>query len=280
MKIAISAESTIDLPENLLKKYNIHTVPFGIFLGEELKLDGQISSTVIFDYVQRTGILPKTSAVNTGQYEEHFSSLLKEHDAIVHISLSSEMSSAFSNAKTVADEMKNVYVVDSRTLSTGIALLAIYASKLAEKGEDAKTIAEKIQERTPSVQASFVLKKLNYLYKGGRCSGLQLFGANLLNLRPQIKVIDGKMAPDKKYRGPMDKVIREYCEDTLKRYDDMDLEVGFVTYTTTSEDIVKMAVQLMKESGFKDVFVTTAGGTISSHCGEDTLGILFMTNKK
>ena len=174
MKIAISAESTIDMPKEMLEEYNINTIPFTILLGENAKLDGQFDPKEIFEYVLINKTLPKTSAVNEFQFSEYFNSLLKEYDGIIHISLSSEMSSAYSNACKVASELENVYVIDSRSLSTGIALQAIYASKLVNEGREISEIVNKIKARIPYTQASFVLSRLDYLYKGGRCNAIQL----------------------------------------------------------------------------------------------------------
>jgi DegV family protein with EDD domain len=279
MKIAISAESTIDMPKDLLEKYDIHTVPFTILLGDVAKLDGEISTQEIFDFVEITKNLPKTSAVNEEQFKEHFASLLKDYEAVIHFSLSSEMSSAYSNAVRASENFKNVYVIDSRSLSTGIALQAIYAQKLAKLGLKPEDIVEKSKARIPYVQASFVLKKLNYLHKGGRCSSLALFGANLLGLKPQIIVKDGKMGSYHKYRGPMPKVVKDYCEDTLKEFNNPDLDVAFITYSSATEEMIQVAYDALKNTGFKTIYKTTAGGTVSSHCGENTLGILYVNHR-
>ena len=278
MKVAVSAESTIDLTKELIEKFDFKIVPFQIFLGDDNRLDGEVSCDEIINFVDKNKILPKTGAVNETQYTEHFSKLLKEYDAIVHFSLSSELSSAYSNAVKVAEKMKNVFVVDTRSLSTGIALLAIYAKELADKGLDAKSIYEKVMKRVPYVQASFELKRLDYLYKGGRCSAIVYFGANLLKIRPQIIVKDGKMIPGKKYRGSFEHVVKSYCADTLEQFDNPDLKHGFMTYTTASPDIIKAAVDSLKERGFENVYVTRAGGTITSHCGENCLGILYIND--
>lgn len=278
MKIAISTESTVDLPKELLEKYHISTIPYTIILGDKEFKDGEILPEKIFEFVDNTKILPKTSAINSEQYEEYFKNLLKDHDAVVHICLSGEITSACKNAEMVAEKLKNVYVVDSKSLSTGIALLAIYASTLVDKGENAKSVFEKVKARVPSVQASFVLKKLEYLYKGGRCSALSYFGANLLQIRPQIILKDGKMGSYKKYRGNMDKVVANYCKDVLEEFNNPDLSIGFVTYTTASDKMVEEAKQSLVERGFKTIYCTKAGATISSHCGENTLGILYIND--
>ena len=281
MKIAISAETTIDMPKELLEKYNIHTTPFTILLGEDVRLDGDLKSDEIFEFVQKTKVLPKTSAINEFQYTEHFGKLLENYDAVVHIALSSEISSACSNAKAAASKMQNIYVVDSRSLSTGIALLAIYASKLASNGKIAAAeIAKLVADRTPFVQASFIVERLDYLHKGGRCSSIALLGANLLKIRPQIVVKDGKMQSAKKYRGNIDKVIEDYSKDVIEQFNNPDLSVAFVTYTTATEGMVSAAKKALESKGFKEIYETRAGATISSHCGEHTLGILYINDGK
>ena len=278
MKIAISAESTVDLPKELLKEYDIHTIPYTIIMNGQEYFDGEIAPEEIFSKVEETKELPKTSAINATQYEEYFTSLLKDYDAVVHFALSSEISSSCKNAVLASEKLENVYVCDSKSLSTGIALLAIYARKLANDGFSAKEVYEKTNARVPYVQASFVLKKLEYLYKGGRCSALSYFGANLLHIRPQIIFKNGKMGPYKKYRGNMDKVVKNYCKDTLEEFNTPDLSVGFVTYTTATPEMIKEAKQSLLDKGFKTIYETKAGATISSHCGENTLGILYIND--
>lgn len=276
MKIAISAESTIDLPKEILNKYNIQTTPFTILLGEETVLDGEVPTEVIFDYVEKSKVLPKTSAVNQYQYEEHFAKILQNADAIIHYSLSSDMSSACANAINASKKFENVYVVDTRTLSTGIALLAIKASKMAQNGISVEEIVKQTTEDTSRVQANFIINKLDYLKKGGRCSSLALLGANLLKIRPQIVVKDGKMVSGKKYRGDFNVVVRNYCDDILKEFPHYDNSLAFVTYTTASDEAVNYADTALKNAGFKEIYHTRAGGTIASHCGPTTLGILFI----
>ena len=276
MKIAITAESTIDLPRELLDKYDIKTLPFSVILGDNEYKDGAITSADIFKFVEENKILPKTSAINEAQYTEFFESVLKDYDAIVHFCLSSQISSACNNAKLAANGMKNVYVVDTKSLSTGIALLAIYARELADGGITAEEIAKQCEERTKDVQASFVVKKLDYLHKGGRCSSVALLGANLLSIRPEIVLKDGKMISAKKYLGKMEKVIEKYCKDVLAENPNPDKKYAFVTYTTATEEMSAIAKNALKSAGFETIYETAAGATITSHCGENTLGILFL----
>ena len=278
MKIAISAETTIDLTKELLNEYDIRVVPFNVQLGDKETLDGEITIDEIIAFVNEKNILPKTSAINEFRYNEHFEQLLKEYDAVVHFSLSSELSMACSNAIKASKNFKNVFVIDTKSLSTGIALLAIYGRELALAGYAAKDIYEKCLQRIDYVQASFELNRLDYLHKGGRCSGLALFGANLLKIRPQILVSNGKMIPGKKYRGNFAHVVKNYCQDVLETYNTPDLSKAFVTYTTASDEIIATAKNYLKERGFEKIYVTRAGATIASHCGEDTLGILYLND--
>lgn len=278
MKICISAESTIDLPREILDEFGIQTVPFTITLGDKNGLDGVTTPEEIFDYVDRTGVLPKTSAVNMGQFDEYFRKLLKDYDEVIHFSLSSELSSAYQNAVNAAKEIGHVYVVDSRSLSTGIALLAIYASKLVKENLTAEEIVKKVSERIPHDQASFVLATVDYLHKGGRCSTLAKNLATWFRFRPQIIVSDGKMGPGKKYIGKQVQCVESYCKDTLETFNNPDLEIGFVTHSNATPDMVEAAKQAMINRGFMRVIETKAGATISSHCGPKCLGILYIND--
>jgi len=276
MKIAISAESTADLTKELMKEYDIHTVPFQVLLGENEYKDGEIAPTDIFEYVKKNKILPKTSAINEMGYAEYFSGLLKGYDAVVHITLSSGLSSSYSNAEKASKNIDNVYVIDSKSLSTGIGLLVLYASKLAREGKSAEEIYSLTLEQVNKVQASFVIDKLDYLYKGGRCSALSLFGANLLSIHPQIVLSEGKMKVHRKYRGKMEKVVTNYCADTIDEFADANLDMAFITYTTATDEMISIARTALESKGFRNIYETKAGATISSHCGENTLGILYL----
>ena len=279
MKIAISSESTIDLPKEVLERYDIRTVPFDILLGDENFTDGEKTNEEIFATVDATGILPKTTAVNDYRYTEHFESLLKEYDAIIHIGISSGISSAVTNATRVALGMKNVYVIDSLSLTTGIALLAIYARTLTQTISDPKVIVEKVTERLGSLQVSFIVERLDYLFKGGRCSSLALLGANLLKIRPSIIVQkDGKMVSYKKYRGKMPMCVEKYVLETLSDFPTPDLSLAFITYSTASDEMINSAYECLKNAGFKEIIQTRTGATVSSHCGANTLGVIYFND--
>lgn len=278
MKIVISAESTCDLPKEVIEENNISIIPYSVILGNDVVTDSAEVPSKIFEYVQKTKVLPKTSAINEQTYTEYFENLLKENDAVIHICLSSGLSCSCSNAEKAASHFDNVYVVDSLSLSSGIGLLVLYAKKLANQNEEPETIAHKLRDRVPYVQASFVVDKLDYLYKGGRCNALALFGANLLKIHPQILVTNGTMKPAKKYRGKMDKVIEKYCEDTVAEFNTPDKSVAFITYTTATPEMITVAKNTLKNAGFEKIYESVAGGTITSHCGENVLGILYIND--
>ena len=278
MKIAISTESTNDLSQGLIAKHDIKVIPFQITLGDDAFKDGELPVEELFDKVEETGVLPKTTALNSFEYTEYFEELLKEYDAVVHIALSSGLSSSCGNAFAAANNLKNVYIVDSKNLSTGIGLSVLYAKELANQGVAPEEIQAKVQERTAAVQASFIVERLDYLYKGGRCSAMARFGANLLKIRPRIVVKDGKMGSDKKYRGPMGKVIAKYCEELFEEFSTPDLETVFITYTTATPEMIEAAEIACKNAGFKNIYRTFAGGTIASHCGANTLGVLYFND--
>ena len=278
MKIAISVESTADLSKELYEQYHIHFIPFTVNLGERMGKDGDITPDDIYAFVDDTGVLPKTSAINVFEYDEYFKGLLEKYDAIIHLSLSEKISSAYNNACASAYKLKNVYVIDSKSLSTGIALLAIYASKLVDKGLPLEEIVQRVNRRIPFVEASFVVNSLNYLHKGGRCTGLQRFGALLLRLKPQIVLKDGAMVPGKKYRGKSNSVVEEYCRDTLTQFTNPDKSIVFVTHSSASEEMVNTCKEWLKEYGFNNILETVAGATITSHCGPKTIGILFIND--
>lgn len=278
MKIAISAESSIDLNQETLKRYDIRVVPFSILLGNESGYDGEITPEQIIDYVAKTKNLPKTGAVNVYAFEEHFKNLLNDYDAVIHFSLSGEVSSAYQNAKNAAANLKNVFVLDTRAISTGIALLAIYARELADGGAQPQEIIEKCKSRSDNILATTIIARLDYLYKGGRCNALQLFGANLLKLRVQIIVKNGKLVPSKKYRGNMDACVEKFVADVLETHNSPDLARAFITSTTATEKQTEIAKNLLLKRGFKEVIITKASATVTSHVGENAIGIIYLND--
>lgn len=279
MKIAISAETTVDLQKDLLDFYSISTVPYTLIFGEKAQFDGIVVGEDLFKYTEETGKLAKTSCVNLAQFQAHFKKLLADSDYVIHFSLSSDMSASYSNAVNAANELGGkVAVIDSRTLSTGIALQCIYAKKLVDAGYPFEDVVKMVKERVPFTQASFGCEAVNYLYKGGRCSAMAALGANILHIRPQIIVKDGKMISGKKFRGPMEKWVMDYVETTLQEFDHPDYDEVFITYSSAPDDVVDKVRERLKQAGFKHIMNTYASGTVSCHCGPHTLGILYFND--
>lgn len=275
--VRISADSTCDLSSELLTRYDITLVPLYVQLGEASLRDGvNVDEQTIFDYVAKTGNLPKTSAPTVADYLESFKKVQQPGQEVVHVSLGSKFSSSYQNACIAAKELEGVYVVDSCNLSTGHGHVLVQAAIMAEHGLNGAEILEKCNQITPKVRASFVVDRLDYLYKGGRCSGVAALGANLLKLKPCIEVIDGEMKVGKKYRGNFDKVLLNYTQDKLSGRQIRKDRV-FVTHTECAPEVVKAVVNKVKDLyHFDELHDTLAGSTITSHCGPNTLGVLYI----
>ena len=276
--IRVTCDSTCDLTAALYEAYRAQPIPLGVSLGDDFRRDGvNIKPQDIYDYAAATGSLPKTSAISVGEYEELFRSLTAQGDSVIHINLSSELSSSHQNACLAAQMVGNVYVVDSRNLSSGSGHLVLMARELADQGKSPQEIVAALEAARDKLDVSFVLQTLEYLHMGGRCSGVAAFGANLMKLRPEIEVIGGKMQVGRKYRGTMEKTILAYIRGRLEGRTDIDCGRIFITHSGVPQDIEDKAVALVKElQPFREVLVTSAGCTISSHCGPNCLGVLFL----
>lgn len=276
--IIISSDSTCDLSRELVDRYQIRIQPMGVSLGDKIYRDGvDIGPDQIYAHHGKTGELPKTSAINVDEATKYFEQLTGDGSAVIHFTISSSMSSTYNNARVAAQEFEDVYVVDGRNLSTGNGLLVLAAAEMARGGMEAKEIAEKVSGLAAYVDASFVVDDLEYLVKGGRCSAAAAFGANLLQLKPCIYVKNGRMGVGKKYRGKYEKTLLAYVSDRLADADDICLDRVFVTHAGCDPKIVESVAQAVKTTlPFKEVLVTRAGCTISSHCGANTLGVLFI----
>ncbi len=276
--IVITCDSTTDLSPELRERYNITVMPLRISLGDTLYTDGvDITPDDIYEFNKKTGELPKTTATNLGDCIDFFKPFVDEGKTIIHFTISSSMSSTYNNACMAAEEIGNVYIIDTKNLSTGGGLLVISAAEMLNQGLPAEEIVEKTNTLVNKVDASFVIDKLDYLHKGGRCSAVAMLGANLLKLKPCIQVKDGKMDVAKKYRGKYGEVLKQYVTDKISDYSDIDLDRVFVTHAGCDQEIVNDIVEQVKAAApFKEVFLTRTGCTIFSHCGPDTLGVLFI----
>ena len=278
LNTVITSDSTTDLSRELRERYNVSVMPLKITLGDKIYTDGvDITPDDIYAHHDKTGELPKTSATNVGDCLEFFKPFTDAGKTVIHFTISSEMSSTYNNACLAAEELGNVYVIDTKNLSTGGGLLVVAAAEMLNSGLSAKETVEKTRALVPCVDASFVIDSLEYLYKGGRCSALAMFGANLLKLKPCIQVKDGKMDVAKKYRGKFSEVLKQYVKDKISDYSNIELDRVFITHAGCDPELVNEIVELVrKEVPFKEVFMTRAGCTVSSHCGANTLGVLFI----
>ena len=280
MKIKILSDSTCDLSSEILKKFDITLMPLTVIKDDKAYQDNvTITPAEIFAHVAAGGALCSTTAVSIGEYQDFFAPFAKEYEGVVHINLGSGFSSSHQNACLAAEEFDNVIAIDSQNLSTGQGLVVLKACQLAQTAESLEALKEELDAFTAKVEASFLVDKLDYLVKGGRCSSAAALGANLLNLKPCIEVRNGKMGVAKKYRGKYNKCLANYVKDHLDGREDLDYSMPiFITQTKVSDECyadVKEAVAAYG-SQFATLYETIAGCTISCHCGPGTLGILYV----
>lgn len=276
--VIITCDSTCDLSDELISRYNIKVLPLTILLGEESFFDGEnFTPQDMYDRYRKDGTLPKTSAPSLQRFIEFFSQFTGQGYDIVHIDISSELSSTYSTAAIAAEEFDGVYTVDSRMLSTGVGLLVLEGAKLRDEGLDAKSISEDLTALTSKVDTSFVLDTLEFMWKGGRCSGVAALGANLLKLKPALEMSEGKLQVYKKYRGSIVSVYKQYIKERL---DGKSVRPAHVFITESGEVapevIADLEAYIRSLIDVDEIHHTLAGCTVSSHCGPKTLGILFI----
>ena len=280
-KVSIISDSTCDLSKELLEKYDITVFPLHIHLGEKEYADGiDITPEEIYQWSEETKETPKTSALSLFDAKEYIKKALEKSEEVIVFCISEQMSSCCSVMHMAAVEMEvedKVFVVDSMNLSTGIGLQILEAAELAETGMGAGEIVEKIKEIQPKVRSSFVVDSLTFLHRGGRCSGVAALAGNTLKLHPCIFVINGKMQAGKKYRGKMDKVILNYVEDLKAELLTAKKEHVFITHSGCEDSLIETIKKELEELNyFENIYVTRAGGVITSHCGPGTLGVLYI----
>ena len=277
-KVIIISDTTSDLSDELVNRFDIKLVPLYITMGDSTYKDRfEIAPDDIYSNYDKTGQLPKTSAGSVEDHRQMIEKYIGECSGIVYFSISSKMSCNFNNARLAAEEYENVYVVDSENLSTGVGLSVLRAAEMAAEGHTAEEIYNEIEKVKKRVDASFVVESLEYLKKGGRCSSVAALGANLLKLRPCIVVRNGEMSVSKKYRGNMKTVLVQYAEDMLSDLDSIEDGRIFITHAGCDKENIDAVYDLVKSKNkFKEIFITRAGCTVSSHCGYGTLGVLFI----
>lgn len=278
MRVKIISDSTCDLSADLIQKYDIGIVPLIVMKDNQEYLDGiTITPADIFAHVAAGGSLCSTAARGVAVYQEMFAKYAKDYDGVLHVNIGSDFSSSYQNACIAAEDFDNVRVIDSKNLSTGQGLVVLKACDLAGTAADMDELKAQLDDFTSRVEASFVLDRLEYMVKGGRCSGAAALGANLLSLKPCIEVKDGKMVVVKKYRGHIDKCMASYVKDRLAGRDELDYDRIFITRTDVAKESLEAVRSGVAQYGnFGNVYETVAGCTISCHCGPGTMGILFV----
>ena len=278
--IVLCADSTCDLSPELVEKYQVHILPMHVNLEENSYLDGvDINPDAIYDYYREHKVLPKTAALNMDEFMDFVKPFIDAGNDVICITLGSSLSTTYNNARLAAMEIDGLYAIDSNNLSTGFGHVVMAAGDRIAAGMPVEQIVEEVQAITQKVEASFIVDNLEFLHKGGRCSAVAMLGANVLKLKPCIEVSNegGKMGVSKKYRGTLERVLEEYVADRLNGRDDIVQDRIFITHSGISEErieVVRAAIE--KHMHFDEIYVTRAGCTISSHCGPNTLGILFV----
>lgn len=280
MKVKITSDSTCDLSEELLKENGISLFPLAVILGEKTFRDGvDIVPQDIFDYVAANNVLPKTAAGSSEEYATFFSENLKGYDALIHFNISAKASSSYSAACIAAEEFGGkVYVVDTKALSTGQGLLVMKACDLLKEGLSAEDTVKRINDLCPLVNTSFVPDALDYLHKGGRCSLAAMIGAKVLKLHPMIiEDKEGQLVAKKKYMGSIERCIKSYIEELREEFPVYDKTRCFITHSSADKQLVDLAKKMVGEMfSFDQVIETVAGSIVTSHCGRNTLGVLFI----
>ena len=276
--VIITADSTCDLSPELRSRFQIQVIPLTITLGETTFLDGEsFTPADMYARYREDGTLPKTSAPSVQSFLDFFRPFVEQGFEVIHLDISSELSGSFNAARLAASELSGVYVIDSMMLSTGVGLLAIEAAECRDRGMSAFDIAVHLSDLRSKVSTSFVLDTLEFMWKGGRCTGVTAFGANLLKIRPGLKMRNGKLEVCKKYRGNINHVYQQYITERLSG---KKVRPGHVFLTESGEvdpAVLKDLEVLVKQlTGCKEIHHTVAGCTVSSHCGPKTLGVLFI----
>lgn len=277
-QVVITADSTADIPPELLERFDIHIIPLTIHLGEESFLDGEgFTPEDMYARYHEDGILPKTAAPSVQAFTDFFTSFLKEGAQIVHLDISAELSNAYNAARIAASELDGVYVVDTRSLCCGIALLAVEGAECRDRGMSAPEIAAHLNALREKVSTTFVLDTLTYMWKGGRCSGVSALGANLLNIKPALEMRDGKLMIYKKFRGQRQVVYRKYLTEQLLGKKLLTGHVFFVNSGEIEPEVLDEMEEVIRGlAGGREIHRAIAGCTISSHCGPGTLAVFYI----
>lgn len=277
--VKIFSDSTSDLPQGWKETYDIGIIPLYVVFEDATYRDGvDITPEEVYRRVAAQGTLPKTAAPSPADFMAAFEPVIRSGGDVVYISLSSALSSTYQNALLAAAEFPEgrVHVVDSETLCGGIALLVMKAARAAARGQSAPEIAAMVKECRSQVQTEFVVDTLDYLYMGGRCSGMQNFIGSLLKIRPVLRLIDGAIVPVSKIRGKKEKAVEQMLHHALEHAITIDKELIIVAHTLAEEDAKYLEKALREQTGSGEIAIIDAGCVIGSHCGPGTVGLMYM----
>ena len=275
--VIITTDSVCDMPKELLERYQVRMIPLTISEGDHSYKDGvDFTPDDIYELYDSQHLLPKTSAISPQEFIDFFTPLTQDGSEVVHIDISSACSATYQNACMAASELDGVFPVDSLHLTLGQGLLVIEACRLRDEGYSAQEIVERLLIYREKIATSFVVDTLEFLWKGGRCSGLTAFGANLLQVRPCLELREGEIKVARKYRGTMQKVYTQYIRDYLSR-ENIDTRMGFLVHSgRISQETLDQLRQLILELvPFSEVPIVRAACTVTSHCGPGTIGVIF-----
>jgi len=276
-KITISVDNTADLGEELYKKYNLEVVYFGVVIGPDLYRDTEITPKDIYKAVEKDGFLPKTNAALEIDYRELFENATKDGGTIIHFNVSDKLSASHQNALRAAKGLERVYVIDSKSVSAGTGLLAIKASEMVQQGKTVKEILDASYKLVTQIKLEFIIKDLNYLYRGGRASSLKLLGANLLKIRPSLFLNEqGKIVPGKKFKGEFNCAVTEWTKHIIEQAHSADKDTVIILHTDIEEKIVKDTIESFKGIGFKQIIRLEIGPTLTTHVGRNAIGALYL----
>lgn len=279
-KVAILSDSTCDLSKELLEQYNIDTIPLHVSFDEESYKDGvDITLEELYNKAEKLGKLPKTSAPSQGEMTVFFKKYLDEGYDIVFTGISSKMSATYQIACLVKQELApdRIFVVDSGNLSTGIGLLLLKATKFRDMGYSAMQIANELENIVPRVKAQFVIDTLDYLYKGGRCSTVSYAFSKVLRIKPMIVVREKTMQVGTKFVGSITRTQAGMTKMFLNDFEKIDKEFVFITHTMAYEGAKYIRNMISNVSPqIENLYETVAGCVIGSHCGRNTIGILYI----
>jgi len=275
-KITISVDNTADLGEETYKKYGLKVVYFGVVIGSELYRDTEVKPEDIYKAVEQDGLLPKTNAALEIDYRELFERETKDGGTVIHISISDKLSASHSNAKRAALGLERVHVIDSKSVSVGTGLIAIKAAEMVSEGKSVNEILSAIKKFVDKMNANFIIKDLNYLYRGGRASSMKLLGANLLKIRPSLQVnAMGRVTPDRKFKGEFKYAVKEWTDYRIQKAQDADKDIAIIVHSDIEEALVTQVINEFKNAGFKQVLRFVTGTTLTTHVGRNMIGCVF-----